>query len=327
MSAPDLSLADVRAAARRIAGLACRTPLKPSLALTRRLARPVHLKLESMQDTGAFKVRGAGNMILNLPERARRRGVVAVSSGNHGRAVAHVARHLGIPAVVCLTRLVPGAKVAGVEALGAEVHADAADQAEATRQALALAEDRGLTYVDPFDQRDVIGGQGTVGLEILEQRPSVDTIVVPVGGGGLIAGIGVAGHALQPSLRLIGVTNDREPAMYESLKAGRIVPVGESPTLADALPGALSADNQWSFRLCQQHVEQIRLVDETAIERGMAWAFRREKLYLEGSGAIGIARLLAEATPDLGADVVVVCSGDNVDARRLLDVVERHPEP
>jgi len=327
MSAAELTLADVRAAARRIAGLVCRTPLKPSLPLARRLGRPIHLKLESMQDTGAFKVRGAASMILSLPERTRRRGVIAVSSGNHGRAVAHVARHLGIPAVVCLTRLVPEVKVAAVAALGAEVHADAADQAAATRQALELARARSLTYVDPFDHREVVAGQGTVALEILEQRPSVDTIVVPVGGGGLIAGIGVAGHALQPSLRLIGVTNDREPAMYECLKAGRIVPVGESPTLADALPGALPADNRWSFRLCQEHVEEIRLVDETAIERGMAWALRREKLVLEGAGAIGIARLLAEATPDLGADVVVVCSGDNVDARRLLDVVERHPEP
>jgi threonine dehydratase len=192
---------------------------------------------------------------------------------------------------------------------------------------MALADARGLTYVDPFDHRDVVAGQGTTALEILDQRPSVDTIVVPVGGGGMAAGIGVAGHALQPSLRLIGVTNDREPAMYECLKAGRIVPVGEAPTLAEALPGAVPEDNEWSFRLCQQHVEEIRLVDEAAIERGMAWALRREKLVLEGAGAIGIARLLVESEPDIGADVAVVCTGDNVDLDQLLEIAVRHPEP
>ena len=330
---PDssLSLSDVRAAARRIAGLAHRTPLKPSPALSARLGRPIHLKLESMQDTGAFKVRGAASTILNLPERTRRRGVIAVSSGNHGRAVAHVAQRLGIPAVVCLTRLVPAVKVAGVEALGAEVHADAPDQAAATRQAMALADERGLTYVDPFDHRDVVAGQGTVGLELLDQRPSLDTIVVPVGGGGLIAGIGVAAHALRPGLRLIGVTNDRDPAMRLCLEAGRIVPVGESPTLADALPGALPEDCRWSFPLCREHVEEIRLVDEEAIARGMAWALHREKLVLEGAGAAGIARLLAEAEagaePDLGADVAVVCTGDNVDTARLLEIAALHPDP
>lgn len=327
MSNSPLSLSDVRAAARRIAGLAHRTPLKPSPALSARLGRPVHLKLESMQDTGAFKVRGAASMILNLAERRRRRGVIAVSSGNHGRAVAHVARRLGIPAVVCLTRQVPAVKVAAVEALGAEVHADAADQAAATRQAMAMADERGLTYVDPFDHRDVVAGQGTIGLELLDQRPSLDTIVVPVGGGGLIAGIGVAAHALQPALRLIGVTNDRDPAMHLCLKAGRIVPVGESPTLADALPGAIPEDNRWSFPLCREHVEEIRLVDEAAIERAMAWALRREKVVLEGGGAVGIAHLLTGAEPDLGADVAVVCTGDNVETARLLEIAARHPDP
>jgi threonine dehydratase len=166
-----------------------------------------------------------------------------------------------------------------------------------------------------------------VALELLDQRPSLDTVLVPVGGGGLISGIGVAGHALQPALRVIGVTNDGEPAMHRCLEAGRIVPVGEVPTLADALPGAIPESNQWSFRLCREHVEEIRLVSEESIERAMAWALRRERLVLEGAGAVGIASLLSEPDPDLGADVAVVCTGDNVDIARLLEIAARHPDP
>lgn len=322
-----ITLEDVRASAQRISGLARVTPLKASLALSELLDRPVHLKLESMQDTGAFKLRGAASMILALPEETRRRGVITVSSGNHGRAVAWVARHLGIPAVIYLTRLVPQVKVAAVRSLGAEVNTEAEDQARATVLARELAERRGLTYVDPFDHPDVIAGQGTIALEILAERPSVDTIVVPVGGGGLISGIGLAAHALRADVRIVGVTNDREPAMYECLKAGRIVAVGESPTLADALPGAIPEDNEYTFALCSRHVEQILLVSEEQIAQAMSFALRRERLVLEGGGAAGIAVMLDARALELGRDVAVVCSGDNVDTARLLEITQRYPAP
>lgn len=322
----DLNLEDVRAAARRIAGIARVTPLKPSAALAERLERPVHLKLESMQDTGAFKLRGAANMISRLSEETRRRGVITVSSGNHGRAVAWVARRFEIPAVVCLTQLVPEVKVEAIRALGAEVIVEASDQAEATVLARELAERRGLTYVDPFDHPDVIAGQGTIALEILAERPTVDTIVVPVGGGGLIAGICVAAHGLQPETRVVGVTNDEEPAMFRCLEAGRIVPVGEVATLADALPGAIPEDNQHTFAICARHVERIELVTERQIGQAMVFALRREKLVLEGGGAAGIALMLDSRAHELGDDVAVVCSGDNVDTARLLDMARRESE-
>jgi len=322
-----LGLREVRGAADRIAGLARRTPLKPSTALSRRLDRSVHLKLESRQDTGAFNLRGAANAILSLPPDAQRRGVVTVSSGNHGRALAWVARRLGIPAVVCLTRLVPDVKKAAIRELGAEVLDEPEDQARATDLARQLAEERGLSYVDPFDHPDVIAGQGTTGLEILDERPEVDTLVVPVGGGGLIGGIAVAARALKPEIRIVGVTNDRHPAMYECLRAGRIVPVGEAPTLADALPGAIPSDNQFTFSLCRDHVDEVRLVSERTIARGMAFALRRERLVLEGAGAVGLGLLLdAPADLDLGADVAVVCTGDNVDVERLLELAREHPD-
>jgi threonine dehydratase len=322
-----LGIREVRRAAVRIAGLARRTPLKPSTTLSRRLGRSVHLKLESMQDTGAFKLRGAANAILSLPADAQRRGVVTVSSGNHGRALAWVAHKLGIPAVVCLTRLVPDVKKAAIRELGAEVLDEPEDQAQATTLARRLADERGLSYVDPFDQPEVIAGQGTTGLEILEERPEVDTLIVPVGGGGLIAGIAVAARTLKPGIRIVGVTNDRHPAMYECLQAGRIVPVGEAPTLADALPGAIPADNRHTFSLCREHVTELRLVSERTIARGMAFALRRERIVLEGAGAVGLG-LLLDAPPDLelGEDVAVLCTGDNVDVGRLLELARDHPE-
>lgn len=317
----------MRAASERIQGLVRETPLKPSLALSERLDTIVHLKLETMQDTGAFKVRGATNAILGLPEVSRRVGVVAVSSGNHGRAVAWVARSLDIPAVICLTRLVPEVKVRTIQALGAEVITDLADQADATRVARELARERGLSYIDPFDDRAVIAGQGTVALEILKQRPSVDQLIVPVGGGGLISGIAVAAHALRPDLRIIGVTNDRKPAMWECLQAGRIVAVGEEATLADALPGDIPPDNEYTFELCRQHVETIHLVGETAIARAMAFALRRERIVVEGAGAVGLALLLEPRTDlELGRDIVVVCTGDNVMPDRLIQLAQEHPD-
>jgi len=321
----EITFEHVQAAARCIAGLARVTPLKPSSVLSELLDRPVHLKLESMQDTGAFKLRGAANMILGLPEETRRHEVITVSSGNHGRAVAWVARSLEIPAVICLTRMVPQVKVEAIRDLGAEVIVEAADQAEATVLARDLAERRCLTYVDPFDHPDVIAGQGTVGLEILSERPSVDTIVIPVGGGGLISGIGLAAHGLRPEIRIVGVSNDEEPAMYKCLEAGRIVPVGEAPTLADALPGAIPEDNQYTFALCSRHVERILLVSEEQIANAMVFALRREKLVLEGGGAAGIALLLDPRARDLGDDIAVICSGDNVDIARLLEMAQREP--
>ena len=323
---PDITLEAIRESARRIAPVARFTPLKPSQILSEQLGRPVHLKLESMQDTGSFKLRGAASMILNLPPEQQRCGVVAVSSGNHGRAVAWVARQLGIPAVICLTKLVPSVKVEAIRSLGAEVSVEAHNQVEATALAQKLSEQRNLTYVDPFDHADVIAGQGTIGLEVLTERPSVDTFIVPVGGGGLISGVSIAAHGLRPDARIIGVTNDQEPAMHECLKAGRIVPVGESSTLADALPGAIPEDNRYSFSLCSQHVERIDLVSEEQIAHAMAFALRREKVVLEGGGAAGIALLLS-AERDLGQDIVVICSGDNVDTTQLMTIAQLYAEP
>lgn len=322
-----ITLDDIRRARERIAGLTCRTPLKPSFELSRRLGREVRLKLETAQATGAFKLRGAANAILSLPEEARQRGVVTMSSGNHGRALAFVGRKTCVPVVVYLSEQVPAVKVEGIRQLGAEVVVEGKDQDETTVAALGRAERDGLTFLSAFDHPDLIAGQGTLALEVLDEWPEVDTLVVPVSGGGLIGGIAVAARALSPEIRLVGVSQALGPAVHDSLKAGRIVPVEETPSLADALQGALPPNNRYSFALCQRFLDDVVLVDEDAIARAMAHAFRRERLVVEGGAATALAALLDPAVmPRLGANVVAVVTGDNVDVDRLLEIVEQHPE-
>ncbi|MEM7049612.1 MAG: threonine/serine dehydratase [Acidobacteriota bacterium] len=312
------TLASVREARQRIRGLAVETPLKPSYRLGEQVGRPVSLKLETCQPTGAFKIRGAANAVLELPPEARRRGVVTMSSGNHGQALAQVARHLGIPATICVSQQVPENKVEGIRRRGAEVRVVGKDQDEATAFALDLAATQGSTYISPFDEPAVIAGQGTIALEILEQDPKIDTIVVPVSGGGLMGGIALAARALRPEIRLFGVSQDLGPAMYDSIAAGEIVDVVEEPSLADALQGGLPRPNRHTFALCRDLVDDIVLLSEEEIARAMVYAFVEERLVLEGGGAICLGALLeGKLEGRLGQHIAVIVSGDNVDPRKL----------
>lgn len=313
-------MADILAARDRIAGIARRTPLKPSASLSRRLGKPVWLKMETMQDTGSFKIRGAANKILSLSEEARARGVVTASSGNHGKAVAYLAHRLGLRAVICMSDLVPDGKVEAIRALGAEVVIHGTDQDQASARAHDLAEADGLTFISAFDDAYVIAGQGTVGLEILEERREIDTLVVQVSGGGLMSGIALAARALRPDIRLIGVSTMTGAAMVESLRAGRIVPVEERPSLADALPGPIPPDNRHTVAICRDLVDEIHQVSEQRIAQAMVHALTDEKLVLEGGGAAGIALLLDRCADAFGDAVAVICSGDNVAIDKLIDL-------
>ena len=299
-------------------------PLKPSEHLSRQLGKKVLLKLETAQATGAFKLRGAANAILNLDEEARRRGVCTFSSGNHGRAIAYVARATGVPAVICLSELVPKIKVEGIRSLGAEVVVSGPDQDVAERAAHELARQRGLMYISPFDHPDVIAGQGTIALEILEQCPEVDTLVVQVSGGGLLGGIAIAARALKPEIRLLGVSQALGPGMYDSLAAGKVVEVEESPTLADALQGGLGQGNRYTFELGRRFIEKIFLLSEEQLGRAMAYAFYKEKLVLEGAGAAALGILQEEEIrPYLGNTIAALCTGDNVAPETLLEQIRR----
>ncbi len=318
MTLSAIELADVEAARGRIQKLCVVTPARRSVGLSRLLGAPVWLKLESMQPTGAFKLRGAANAILSLPRPAARRGVIAQSSGNHGRAVAYVASQLGIPAVICLSRRTPAEKIEAVRVLDVEVVVEGDDQMEAMDVALALANERGLTVIPPFDDREVIAGQGTIGLELLEQCPALTTIFVPVSGGGLASGVAMALKSLRPELRVIGVSQEDGAAMYESLRAGHLVEVKEGPSWADALVGGLPPDNRWTFAMCREWLDDMRLVSEDEIAAAMVYALRQERLVLEGAGAVGLALLLANPELEWGEGVAVVCTGDNIDIERLL---------
>ncbi len=315
------TLRDVYAAAQALRGVARRTPLVESTALTAVSGGPAHLKLENLQATGAFKMRGATNALAALDDRARARGVVAVSTGNHGRAVATAARRLGVNATVCVSDRVPAGKIAALRATGCELVIAGASQDDAEVQARKLVEERGLTLIHPFDDPTVIAGQGTIGLEILEELAGVRRVVVPLSGGGLIAGVALAVKSADPAIRVVGVSMERGAAMARSLRAGRPVPTPEEPTLADSLQGGIGDANRYTLEMVAEFVDDVVLVGEEAIARAMRFAFVQERQVLEGGGAVGIAALLEGALPRMAGPTAVVCSGGNIDPERFLDVI------
>jgi threonine dehydratase len=325
MSVSDvaITLQDIYRAKRQINGLIVRTPLIKSPALGERTGGSVYLKAENLQKTGSFKIRGAANRILALTPEERAQGVVTVSTGNHGRAVAYVGRELGIRAVVCISGGVPGNKVTAIEQLGAEVmvHGETYDDAE--KLAWRLRDEQGLTLVDPFDDPFVIAGQGTVGLELLEDCPEVDTAIVPLSGGGLMSGVALALKSANPSVRVVGVSMERGPAMVRCLEAGKLIQIAEEETLADALVGNVGLNNQHTFRMVQTYVDEVALVSEEEIAEAMAFVLAEHHLVVEGGGAVGIAALLSDKLGQVGGNVAIVVSGGNVGLSKLLQIAEK----
>ncbi|MGF1610596.1 MAG: hydroxyectoine utilization dehydratase EutB [Kiloniellales bacterium] len=316
-------LRDVYAARRRIRGLAIETPLVPS-ALSARAGAEILLKLECFQPIGAFKIRGAANAIATLSDRAKIKGVACCSTGNHGRAVAMAAKAAGIRAIVCLSELVPAVKVKAIEALGAEVRRIGRSQDEAQREVERLVAEEGMTDIPPFDHPQVIAGQGTIALELFEARPDLRTIVVPLSGGGLIAGIALAAKAIAPGVRMIGISMDRGAAMAESLRAGRPVEVEEVASLADSLGGGIGLDNRWSFALCHELVDEVILVSEEEIYRGLQSLYRDDRLVAEGGSAVAHAALIAGKLKVEGPAAFII-SGRNVDMEQFSRVVAGAP--
>jgi threonine dehydratase len=319
----DLTMRDIYSARARIAPIARKTPLVSSPALAELTGSEITLKLESLQETGSFKPRGAANKILSLDPRVRQRGVVTMSSGNHGRALAYVARHLGLRAVVCLYEKVPSNKRDATRKFGAEVVVKGSTYEEAMEEAYRLVEKEGLEMIHPYDDPVVIAGQGTIGLEILEDFPDLNTVVVPLSGGGLLGGIAFALKSADPKIHVVGVMMERGPAMVESLRAGRLVEIVEEPTLADALAGGI-IPNKYTFGLLQKTVDETVLVSEQEIAAAMAFSLEHHHLVVEGGGAVGIAALRAGKLQRLGKRVAVVISGANVDMSLLMRIVQDH---
>lgn len=316
----DPTLADIYRARARIAGFARRTPIVRSQSLSERTGAAVYLKPETLQPTGSFKVRGAASAILALPKDKLAKGVVTVSTGNHGRAVAHVAHEAGARAVVCLSGMVSEERRNAIRAAGGEVRIHGRSQDEASELAFKLARDEGLTMVNPFDDFHVIAGQGTAGLELIEDLPGLDTALVPVSGGALLGGIALALKSARPAIRVVGVSMERGASMHASLAAGRPVQVEEVESLADCLQGGIFPDNKFTFRMAKALVDDLVLVSEDEIAAAMAHALWRERLVVEGSGAVGIAAILSGKAGPLGQNVAIVLSGGNVEMARLIDI-------
>lgn len=316
----SLTLADIYRARQRIEGRAIATPLVHSISLSRIAGVPVHLKLETLQPTGSFKLRGATNALAQVAEAGGTR-VVTASTGNHGRAVAHAARELGMEAAVCMSSLVPKNKVEAVAAIGAHVVISGKSQDDAQREAQRLVREEGYVFVPPFDDPRVIAGQATIGLEILEALPDAASIVVPLSGGGLFSGVAFAAKSIRPETKLIGVSMERGAAMHASLAAGEPVFVDELETLADSLGGGIGLDNRHTFAMTRALIDDVVLLDEVSIARGIVHAYREERLVVEGAAAVGIAALLDGVVPVRSGPIVIVVSGSNIDIethRRLI---------
>ena len=316
-----MTLADIEEAARRIEGRVLRTPFVLSASLSERCGVPVGLKLEHHQTTGSFKLRGATNAVLSLSADQRARGVVAASTGNHGRALAHAAKAEGSRATICMSRLVPENKVSEIRRLGADVRIVGRSQDEAQLEVDRLVAEEGLVMVPPFDDAAVVAGQGTLGLEIVAAMPDVVTVLVPLSGGGLAAGVAAAVKGRAPKARVIGLTMQRGAAMKASLDAGRPVAVEEVESLADSLGGGIGLDNAVTFDMCRALLDDVLLLSEAEIAAGMRHAYAAEREVIEGAGAVGIAALLSGRLGRLEGPVALLLSGRNVDMGQHLRVM------
>ena len=318
-----VSLRDVYEAKSLIASSVQRTPFVAAKALSDWCGRSVFLKLETVHEIGAFKIRGATNRLLHMNEDQRRLGVVTVSTGNHGRAVAHAAASMGVKAVVCMSRLVPENKVNAIRTLGAEIRILGNSQDEAEVEANRLVSEEGMTLIHPFDDPYVIAGQGTIGIEILEELPKVDALLAGLSGGGLISGIAVALKAAWPDTKIVGISMEKGPAMVRSLEAGQPVLVEEETSLADSLGGGIGLNNRYTFDLAQRLVDETVLLSEEQIADGMRHLYHEEGVVAEGAGAVGVAALLHNLVGDLGENVVTVVSGANVDMNIFDQIVKK----
>ncbi len=310
--------ADVRAAAERLRGVIADTPLVRSPELSDAAGADVHLKLESAQHTGSFKLRGAYNRLATLPPAVRARGVVASSAGNHGLGLAYAARALGVHARIFVPASAPAVKRDGIHALGADVDASQPDYDSAHELAERYARERGLEFINPCAGPELLAGQGTVALEILEALPQLATLVVPVGGGGLVGGVAAVARDVAPALRIVGAQSEMTSAMAASLAAGRRVEVEVAPTLADGLAGQIDEEGLETGRFA---IDTMALVSEEEIASAIRWLALACGVRVEGSGAVGVAAMRSGRLGALAGQVAIIVSGGNIDEERWRRIV------
>jgi len=313
----DVTADDVQRAADRLRGIVRRTALRRSERLSQRVCCDVWLKLENEQLTGSFKIRGAYNAIATLSPEARARGVVAASAGNHGRGIALAAQRFGIPATIFVPRTAPRVKIDGMRECNATIDAEAAHYDDAHARAVAFAAEHDVAYLDPCAGAALVAGQGTVALEIVERLPNVASVIVPVGGGGLLGGMGAFLRTTKPDVRIVGAQSVNTNAMARALEAGHLVDIPVLPTLADGLAGAIDAHG---LDVGRHALDDLITVEEADVAAAIAFLAKEENVIAEGSGAVGVAGLLTGAVRP-AEPVVVVISGGNIDDDVLRRVI------
>jgi threonine dehydratase len=314
-----VTIDDIRRAAEAIKGAVERTPCQHSRTLSKLTGADVRLKFENLQFTASFKDRGALNKLLSLTPAERKAGVIALSAGNHAQGVAYHAARLGIPATIVMPETAPFVKVKHTKEYGARVVQSGMTLADCEQVTNEIAAKEGLVFVHPYDDDKIIAGQGTVALEMLEDFPDLDTIVVPIGGGGLISGIAIAAKALKPSIRIVGVETELYPSMHNAVKGGTPVTGGQS--IAEGI--AVKNVGQRNRAYCERLVDELLLVSEESIERAIALLLAIEKTVVEGAGAAGFAALLQHGERFTGRKVGLVQCGGNIDSRLLANVIMR----
>ncbi len=310
----------VLTAADRIRPYILETPLEYSHWLSQETGAEIWLKLEHLQRTGSFKLRGAANKLLALDTAQRAAGVITASTGNHGTALAYMADQLGIPATIYLPENASPAKIAGMKAYGVQLVFHGQDSVESEREARRVAEKQGIPFVSPYNDPEIVAGQGTIGLELAQQIPDAEAVFVPVGGGGLISGIAGYLKTEKHALKIIGCQPENSAVMYESVKAGEILDLDSLPTLSDGTAGGLEAGSI-TFPMCQQWVDQFIRVDETAIQAALRFVLEKHYYLVEGAAGLSIAALRQQAAQFAGKKVVLILCGRKLGLETLRQIL------
>ena len=317
------TLHDAYRAQSRIRLLIRQTPLWACEDLAEKCgACSVHLKLECLQNTGSFKVRGAANKILSLNDDEKKSGVITFSTGNHGKAVAYVAGQAGIKSVICLSEHVAAYRVEMIKALGAKVSIKGHSQDEAERNYQQLMASQGLNPVVPFDDPMIIAGQGTIALEILSKLPNTDVLLIQLSGGGLLAGMAMVAKSINPGIHVVALSLAQSPAMLESLKFGRPIQVEEKDSLADSLLGGIGFDNQCTLAMVEKFADEHLLISEKEIKDGMFYIYDKHRLIVEGAAAVGIGALLNQKMDVKGKNVVALLSGSTINSQEYIRIIQ-----
>ncbi len=316
-----IPLSEIIEAKKKINGVVNKTPLAEAPLLSQRVDAKVYLKKENLQITGAYKIRGAYNKISSLNDEEKKRGVIAASAGNHAQGVAYSAKAFGVPATIIMPEATPLLKVVGTKALGAEVILKGENYDEAYEYAIKYAKENNLTFVHPFKDDKIMAGQGTVALEMYDEVDDLDMILVPIGGGGLISGVGSAIKQLDPRIKIIGVTSKGAPAMYESFKEKKALSTSDVRTIADGI--AVRDANEKNLKIILECVDDIVQVDDEEIANAVLFLLERQKIVVEGAGAVGVAALMHNKVNAKDKKVGVVISGGNIDVGMLSVIIEK----